>query len=138
MMDPAEIRVGLGDNLRSIDGLLVYDAEPASPKPPCAWPWPDEPFIEREAMHKGVLCMHYKIAVLVAAADTEYGIEQLDSYLVTSGAGSVWAAIESDQSLGGAASDAIVQEVRRWDGNYIVAGNAYFAAELLVTVYGTG
>jgi hypothetical protein len=139
-----DIRAGLKANLDTIAApFFAYAAEPNAPEPPCAWPWPDDPFIDRESMHMGVMCTHWKIVVLVAAGDNEHGIDQLDSYLVTSGEKSVWAAIESDRrapqgALNGAASDVIVAQVRRWDGNYIVGGNGYFAAELAVTVYGTG
>ncbi len=135
-MEPAAIRAGFKTNLESIGApFLAYAAEPNNPEPPCAWPWPDDPFIDRDAMHMGVICSHWKIVVLVASADNEFGIDQLDSYLVTSGDGSVWEAIESDGSLGGAADDTKVVQTRRWDGNYIIGGNGYFAAELAVTVY---
>ncbi len=143
-MDPAAIRQGLQANLATISApFFAYAAEPNNPKPPCAWPWPDQPFIDRESMQKGIVCTHWKIVVLVAAADNEYGVDTLDSYLVTSGEKSVWSAIESDRrspqgALNGAAADVILQRVDRFDGNYIIGGNSYFAAELYVTVYGTG
>jgi hypothetical protein len=144
MMDPAAVRAGLAANLSTLAApFLAYAAEPIAPEPPCGWPWPDEPFIDRDAMLKGVMCMHWKLVVLVQSGDNEHGVDQLDSYLVTAGEKSVWAAIESDRkspngALNGAASDVIVAGVRRFDGNYIIAGNGYFAAEFLVTVYGTG
>lgn len=144
MTDPAAIRVGLKANLDTLGPpFFAYAAEPSNPKPPCAWPWPDEPFIERDSMQKGVICSHWKIVVLVAAADTEFGVDQLDSYLVTSNDNSVWDAIESDRrapggALGGAADDVIVDRVNRYDGNYVVGGNSYFAAEIYITVYGRG
>lgn len=138
-MNPADIRAGLQANLSTIGAPFhTYAAEPNAPEPPCAWPWPDDPFIDRDSMHKGVMCIHYKVVVLVSAADNEFGIDQLDSYLVTSGGDSVWDAIESDQTLGGSCSNAIVAQVLRYDGNYIVGGNGYYAAEFFVTVYGTG
>lgn len=140
-VDPAAIRAGFKTNLDTIAApFFAYAAEPNAPEPPCAWPWPDDPFIDREAMHKGVMCSHWKIVVLVAGADNEHGVDQLDSYLTTSGEKSVWAAIESDKkapngALGGAADDVTVVQTRRWDGNYIVSGDGYFAAELSVDVY---
>ncbi len=138
-MDPAAIREGLQANLGNIGApFLAYAAEPNNPEPPCAWPWPDDPFIDREAMHKGVICFHYKVTLLVSSADTEHGIDTLDSYLVTSGGDSVWDAIESDRTLNGAVSDVSVAQIRRYDGNYLVGDNSYFAAEFFVTIYGTG
>ncbi len=138
-MNPADIRAGLKANLTTLAApFFAYAAEPSDPEPPCGWPWPDDPFIDRDSMQKGVMCFHYKIVVLVSSADNEHGIEQLDSYLVTSGETSVWSAIESDMGLGNACSNATVAQVRRYDGNYIVGGNGYFAAEFFVTVYGTG
>ncbi len=135
-MEPAAIREGFKANLETIGApFLAYAAEPSNPEPPCAWPWPDDPFIDREAMHKGVICSHWRIVVLVASGDSDFGIDQLDSYLVTSGDGSVWEAIESERTLGGTADDVTVVQTRRWDGDYIVGGNGYFAAELTVTVY---
>ena len=139
-----DIRAGLKSNLDTIAGpFLAYIAAPSAPKPPCAWPWPDDPFIDRESMQMGIMCTHWKVVVLVASADSDHGIDELDSYLITTGEKSVWRAIESDRrapngALNGAASDVLVKEVRRWDGNYIVGGNPYFAAEISVTVYGTG
>lgn len=89
-------------------------------------------------MHKGVIETHWTVVVLVAAADADKGQTQLDTFLVTSGSGSVWSGIENDVTLAGAASDCKVVEVRRYDGNYLVAGNSYFAAEIDVIVLGTG
>lgn len=140
-MDPAAIRAGFKANLDTIAApFFAYAAEPNSPEPPCAWPWPDDPFVDRDSMHMGVICTHWKIVVLVAAGDNEHGVDQLDSFLTTSGESSVWAAIESDKrapngALNGAADDVTVVEIRRFDGNYIIGGNGYFAAELSVTVY---
>jgi len=137
-MDPAALRAGLAANLQTIAAPFhAYETAPNSPEPPCAWMWADDPFIERDSMHMGIICCNYKIVVCVQAGDNEAGLNQLDSYLMTSGEKSVWRAIESDKrapqgALNGAADDVSVVEVKRFDGNYIIGGNGYFAAEFSV------
>ncbi len=135
---PATIREGLAQNLGSIPGLTAYDTEPDVPKVPCAWPWPQSDFINRETMHTGILRTEWTVSLLVAAADTGKAQNELDVYLTSTSGMSVMRAIETDQTLGGAASNCIWKVVRRYDGNYVMGGNNYFAAEIDVTVYGTG
>lgn len=137
-VDPAKIRTGLAANLATISGLRSDAAAPDSPLVPHAWPWADQPFMERETMANGYVRSHWVVTCLVAAGESNDGIRQLDAYLNTSGAKSLWAAIESDKKLGGAATDCWVHEIHRFDGNYIVAGNNYFAALVSITAIGTG
>ncbi len=137
--DLATIRGGLAQNLSTIPGLTAYDIEPDVPKVPCAWPWPQTDFINRESMHVGILRTEWTVTLLVAAADTGKAQNELDVYLTSlSGGSSLIRAVEVDKTLGGAASDCLWKVVRRYDGNYVMGGSNYFAAEIDVTVYGTG
>jgi hypothetical protein len=138
-MDPGAVRSGLKTNLLTVAGLpRAYDTEPSNPVPPCAVCWPRQPFIERDSMRKGYFTQNWTVIVIVAAFDNDKGQNQLDSFLVTSGTGSVWTGIEVDKTLAGAAEDVSVVEIRRYDGNYIVHGNQFFAAEIDVMVLGKG
>ncbi len=135
---PASIRTGLQTNLATIPGLTAYDTEPDVPKVPCAWPWAQTPFTLRESMHMGVLCTLWTVTLLVTGADADKGQNELDAYLTSMAGSSIIRAIETDQTLGGAASNCIWSVVRRYDGNYVMGGSSYFGAEIDVTVYGTG
>lgn len=96
-----QLRNGIKAALGTIDGLSAYAIEPASPKYPAAWIFPQR--ANYHADYDG--SMTWTLAVSVAVAATEIGHAQsnLDPYLAPSGAKSVVAALEADPSLGGAA-----------------------------------
>ena len=96
-----QIRNGIKARCETIAGLTGYAIEPASPKYPAAWTFPQRinyhPVFEDKAT--------YTLSVSVGVASTELGHAQsnLDPYLAPSGAKSVVAALEADPSLGGVA-----------------------------------
>lgn len=137
MADLALIRTGLKNNLNTISGLQAYATVPAKTTPPCAIVEPDSPLMIRQAMQKGVIQLNFRVVILVAAVASDTAQKTLDAYLNTSDAGSVWAAIESDRTLGGAASDCAVQEVSTY-GDIVWNDIAFWGSELKVAVLATG
>ena len=125
-------------NIKTVSGFRAYDRLPASPEAPCAVVFPMDPFIQRSTMHKGFMELHYAVTVLASKADAEKGQSALDGYLATSGASSVWAAIESDKSLNGACDDCTVMEVTKYTSNWDVGGIMYFGCQLGVRVLARG
>lgn len=96
-----QLRNGIKAALGTIDGLSAYAIEPASPKYPAAWIFPQR--INYHASYEGE--MTYTLSVSVGVASTEIGHAQsnLDPFLAPSGAKSIVAALEADPSLGGVA-----------------------------------
>ena len=140
MANVATIRDALKTNLSTVSGLNVYDTVPDKPEPPCAIVQPDTAnFIIRETMAKGVVSLHFVVTVLVGRVVDDAAQDNLDAYLKTSGTGSIWAALESDTTGGGAASDIKVanQAVRNY-GGFTFNEITYLGAEFVVAVLATG
>lgn len=135
---PATIRTNMQTNILTVSGFRAYDDLPDNPEPPCAVVFPMDPFIQRSTMNKGFMELHYAVTILSSRADAVKGQTTLDSYLATSGANSVWAAIESDKSLGGACDDCTVMEVTKYTGNWVVGTIPYFGCQLGVRVLARG
>lgn len=134
----ATVRDGLKANLTTVSGLQCYDTVPDKPEPPCAAVQPDPSgFMFRETMGKGVIRFSFVVTVLVQRVVDDAGQDKLDGYLNPAGSGSVWAAIESDITLGGAASNAAVQMVRQY-GEFIYNDISYLGAEFVVGVLAIG
>lgn len=134
----ASVRDALKTNLATVTGLQCYDTVPDKPEPPCAIVQPDpDGFLFRETMGKGVVRFSFVITVLVQKSVDTASQDTLDGYLNPSGTGSVWAAIENDITLGGAASNAAVQFVRQY-GEFVFNDLSYLGAEIVVGVLATG
>lgn len=137
-MNVRSVRAGLNANLATVSGLQTYDFVPAKAEPPCAIVKPhDDPFLRRETMGVGHVSALFDVIVLVGNVVDDESQDKLDDYIKTSGSGSVWAAIESDKTAGGAASDLFVQSIAQY-GEVPYGELSYLGAVWLVQVLATG
>jgi len=128
----ANIRTGLKNNLATISGLNAHEKAPASIVVPTAFLIPGSIEFD-ETMSRGVDLYTLTVRLLVQRATDQIAQENLDPYLAGSGASSIKAAIESDQTLGGAADWTRVTRVSRY-GDIDHAGLGYLGADFTVEV----
>jgi hypothetical protein len=133
----AQIRDGLGDNLRTLPGLRVGETIPDSFSPPIA-------IISLGSVQyngafntrtvQGLTTYNFTVSVIVGKVSERTAQARLDSYIST-GTATIKAAIESDRTLGGAAFDCVVPEMTSV-GAVVLSGDvSYLAADFTVTVY---
>lgn len=105
----AAIRAGLAANLANVPGAQVSAYVLANPTLPTIWVRPaTEPVNYHQAMGNGLDEWMMLVQAYVGTPSDIGAQKQLDEFLASSGATSVKAAIESDKTLGGAASDLMV------------------------------
>jgi hypothetical protein len=128
-----EIREGLADRLRTIEGLRASDYVEGSISPPIAIVgFPSEIDYDltfgREADQYTI-----PIRIYVGQASNRSATELLDGYLAKSGTASVKAAIEGDRTLAGACMDL---DVARMTGAGVdeLGAVSYLVADWEVTV----
>lgn len=105
----SEIREGLRANLSTIRGCTVSAYQLSAPPLPCLHVFPDatDGATFHLAMGNGIV--RWALAVQGIVAGTDQGSqERLDAWLEPSGQESVFAALESDKTLGGIAFDLAV------------------------------
>lgn len=137
-MNVRSVRAGIAANLATVSGLEAYAFVPDKPEPPCAFVKPhDDPFLRRETMGVGHVSALFDVIVLVSKVVDDEAQDALDGYIATSGTGSVWAAIESDKTADGAASDLFVQSIAQY-GEIPWNDLSYLGAVWLVQVLATG
>ena len=136
-MNVTTVRRALETNLNGVSGLVCYDFIPDKPEPPCAIVIPDEPFAIPESMARCIFTYRFRVLVLVSTSVDETAQNALDGYLASSGTGSVFAALESDKTLGGSAQNSTVSQITTYG---FVPWNdlRYWGAELAVNVLATG
>lgn len=128
------LRAGLATRLATIDGLNAYASIPDDITAPAA-------VVEVEAIsYLGTFDGHYDYGLVVqlfvqnsAPGSTGTGEDQLSGYLDSTGATSVKAAVEADESLGGIAQITGVTAMRNY-GVVEYAGVSYLSCELVVGV----
>jgi hypothetical protein len=130
----ANIRKGLGANLATISGLRVAETIPDNPSPPIAV-ISLATVVYDGAFAGGLVEYNFVVSVVVGRVSEREAQRRLDQYIST-GAGGVKFAIESDKSLNGAAYDVRVTEMNNV-GAVSISDITYLACDLLVTVYGT-
>lgn len=99
MATNAQIRAGLATQLRTIDGLQVYEYPPGDIVTPAA-------LIRRrntnyDVTFDGADDTTWGLTVFVPFSNTDVGAASLDDYVSTSGDESISAAIQTDPTLGG-------------------------------------
>src|SRR3990167_3760979 len=110
----ADVREGLMDRLATIAGLEVSDVWPDTVNPPCAvvLPGPDRVATPHTAFaSRG--SYYLQVIMLGPVGTLADGQRRLDDYLDMTGATSVLAAIEGDETLGGATEGLLCGE---WQG----------------------
>ncbi len=103
------IREGLAANLATLTGCQVSAYLETAPVPPTLHVFPDsaDGVDYHQAMRNGQVT--WVLAVQGIAAGSDRGAQQqMDKWLAPSGTDSVFAALESDKTLGGAAMDVTV------------------------------
>lgn len=127
---------GLAANLASIPGYVVYPTIPGAIATPCAVV--GEPEINYDqSFGRGVDVYELPVLVLVSRADEDSGRAALHDAMDPSGVTSVKAAVQTDRSLGGSASDCRVTRVRK-AGAHVANEIAYLGAEWTVEVWASG
>lgn len=131
-MSIADIRSGLGANLATIRGLRVAETIPDNPSPPIAVIALGN-VVYDGAFHGGLVTYNFTVSVIVGRVAEREAQRRLDSYIST-GAGSIKAAVESDKSLGGSAYDVRVSEMTNV-GAVQLGDATYLACDFSVAVY---
>lgn len=106
----AAIRQGLASNLSSIPGFQV-SAYIINPTLPTIWvrPSPETSIDYHRTMHNGETDWHMQVQAFVGDTTDIGAQKKLDELLENTGESSVFAAIESDRTLGGACDDLKVE-----------------------------
>jgi hypothetical protein len=128
----ALMRKGLGANLSTVQGLRVAETIPDNPSPPIAVVALQQ-VIYDGAFAGGLTEYRFVVSCIVGRVAEREAQRRLDVYIST-GAGGVKAAIESDKLLDGAAYDVRVEEMSTV-GAVTVGDATYLACDFLVTVY---
>lgn len=119
MADDATIRTGLKTRLDTITGLSVYKFVPGQINAPAA-------IIQRRrtnfdaTMADGADDWEYVVTMLCSWADPNLAQTKMSGYLARTGSTSVKAAIETDETLGGAVDfahvrEALEEEIRQYN-----------------------
>lgn len=103
------VLTGLKTRADTIAGLTAYEYQPSSPVYPAAFPTLPEIDYHR-AMQGGLREIDVNLVILLNAAEEKSRTSILVEYLEPTGAKSIFAAIEADTTLGGAAQDLIVRQ----------------------------
>lgn len=128
----SELRTGIATNLATISGLRTASTVPDQPNPPIAVVIPRT--ISYDTTYgRGMDTYEFVIIVIVGRVSERTAQTTLDAYCNPSGASSIKAAIESDETLGGKAFDLRVQEMRNYQ-SLAVGEVTYLAAEFVVQV----
>lgn len=129
-----DVATGLGDRLRTIEGLRVTDYIPDAPNSPAAWPMLSS-LDPHRAMARGLEQATFDVVIAIAAGRgmdrTRH--EQMNGYLSTSGATSVLLAVEGDRTLAGVVSDLVVRPYGI-EGYQDIAGSSFLIARWPVYV----
>jgi hypothetical protein len=129
----ADIRNGLGANLRTIQGLRVAETIPDNPSPPIAVIALGNVTYDG-AFQGGLVIYNFTVSVIVGRVAERVAQARLDA-LISTGEGSLKVAVESDPSLGNAAYDVKVTEMTNI-GAVQLGDATYLACDFSVAVYG--
>lgn len=132
-MSIADIRHGLGLNLGTIRGLRVAETIPDNPNPPIVVIALGN-VVYDGAFQGGLVTYNFTVSTIVGRASEREAQRRLDTYIST-GTGSIKAAIESDKTLNGSAYDVRVSEMSNI-GAVQIGDQTYLACDFLVQVYG--
>jgi len=131
---PSQVVTGLKNRLATISGLRTFNYQPSSLNPPVGFPLINR--IEYHgAMRGGLVIYDCTVYVIVGRYTDDRAFDDADDYLAYSGAKSVRAALEADETLGGVAQSLTVE-----NGASISSVNAvdqdFLQVSLQVTVNG--
>ena len=132
-IDVAATRAALKTRLETISGLRASSWLTGNINPPVALIGLRPP-VEFDQDFDGHAVYRWTITVYVSRADDRAGQDKLDGYLSQSGATSVKAAIEGDNTLGGEVGSVRVTEISQW-GDVTVGDVSYLAAEFAAETF---
>lgn len=130
----SQVAAGLKTRLATISGLRTFSYQPEQENPPFAYPEINSIDYHR-AYGGGDVVMNWTIYVVVGRWLDRTAHAALDDYLSYSGAKSIRAAIEGDQTLGGVCQTLIVRsgaDITSLDAN----GAQFLVIQLQVEVHG--
>lgn len=104
-----QVMTGIKDRLATISGLRAYASQPPQVNPPLAFPIINS-ISYHKAMAGGLVLYDVSVILIVGRYDDNRAHDLLDDYISYSGAKSIRAAIEADQTLGGVAQTTIVAQ----------------------------
>lgn len=129
----SDIHVGLREALSAVPGLRIADHLPEQVSPPMAVILLQNVQYHR-AMQGGLSEWTFVISCVTGRMGERSAQQQLDSWLAWSGDGSVRAAVEADQTLGGACSTLVVSDAVAVKP--LTIGDAsYLTCEFVVSVH---
>ena len=133
-MTVTDLRIGLANNLATINGLRTAATVPDDPHPPIAIVKPNSITYDLAFARTGGDEYEFLVLLIVGRVDERSAQNKLDGYCAPSGPTSVKQAIESDKSLGGKAYDLRVREMRNYQ-QVTVGDVTYLSAEFVVQVF---
>lgn len=104
---PSQVLAGLKARLATITGLRTFQFQPSQLNPPVAYPVINSINYHR-AMRGGLVVYDCVVYVIVGRYTDDRANADLDGYLAFSGAKSIRAALEGDETLGGVAQSLTV------------------------------
>lgn len=129
----ARIVTGMGSDILA-GRVYAYAPDDISPPAAVVLPSPGD-FLAYDTTFEGRDDFELVVKILMGSADDRTGQAALLGYLSRSGSTSVRTAIYGDATLGGIVSDVRVDGARNY-GDVEWAGQLFYGAELVVTVYG--
>jgi hypothetical protein len=133
MASLSALRAGIATRLATITGLRNSATVPDNPNPPIAVVLPNS-IDYHTAFAKGMQTYSFTVILIVGRVDERTAQNKLDGFVSSTGASSVKLAIEGDKTLGGAAFDVIVTEMRNY-GQLSIGEVVYLSAEFSVLCY---
>lgn len=128
------IRDGIEANLETITGLRGYSEIPENPSIPAGVVVLNNISYD-QAFQRGLTELTFTVTIIVGRFNARSTQQNLNEYAATSGAKSVKAAIESDRTLGGNASDVRVEQMTNIGAIDLNDGFNYLGMDFSVTVY---
>lgn len=128
------VAAGLKDQLRTIPGLRVADYIPDNPNPPQAIMSISDVTFHR-AFAGGDPVYQFTITIIVARSSERIAQDRLDAYCSWDGNQSVRAAIEADQTLGGACQSVIVERAGNIQTVQLADNVTYLAVDFTVMAH---
>lgn len=133
MANLTNIRNEIGNNLANITSLSVFKFVPDSVEPPTAVVGVMDTITYDDTMARGSDRYSVPVYLYVSRVDAQDSQETLDGFLVSSGANSVKAQIESDTTLNGEAQSVRVVSAGNY-GVYEINNINYLGVEFIVEV----
>jgi len=134
MADLSLLRAGLSTNLATINGLRATATIPDNPTPPQAVVIPQSISYDTSFGRGTFNTFEFVVTLLVGRVDARSSQNALDAYCASTGSASIKQAIESERTLGSAASDCRVTGLRGISP-LTIGDVTYLTADFAVTVY---